>query len=66
MKQETKSHKKRDKVAVASAELSDDRKTITLTIPTLKPAQQMEIAYDLESTDGEVLIGTVYSTIHQN
>ena len=63
---ESKSHKKHDPVEVTSAELGEDGKTITLTIPTLKPAQQMEIAYDLESTDGEVLIGTIYSTIHQN
>ncbi|MEM9080194.1 MAG: DUF1080 domain-containing protein [Verrucomicrobiota bacterium] len=63
---ESKSHKKQDPVEVASATLSPDQKTITLTIPTLKPAQQMQIDYDLESTDGEILINTIYSTIHQN
>ncbi|MGJ8723679.1 MAG: DUF6797 domain-containing protein [Roseibacillus sp.] len=66
LEQEKKSHKKQDSVEVTAAELSEDRETVILTIPTLKPAQQMQIAYDLESTDGEVLIGTIYSTIHQN
>ena len=66
LKQETKAHKEQDPVEVTSTKLSEDGKTITLTIPLLKPAQQMQIAYDLESTDGEILIGTIYSTIHQN
>lgn len=64
--QESKSYKKQDKVEVSAAELSEDGKSIVLTIPTLKPAQQMQIDYDLETTDGEVLIGTIYSTIHKN
>ena len=66
LKQESKRHKKHDTVEVTQAELSSDKKTITLTIPSLKPAQQMQIEYDLEDTSGEVLIGTVYSTIHKN
>ena len=66
LKQEMKSYKKQDNVEVASAKLEEDGRTVTLTIPGLKPAQQMEIAYDLESDQGEVLIGTIYSTIHQN
>ena len=66
LKTEYKAYKKQDTVEVDSAELSKDGKTITLTIPSLKPAQQMQIGYDLETTDGEVLIGTIYSTIHQN
>jgi hypothetical protein len=65
-KQESKGHKVQDDVEVASAELGEDGKTVTLTIPTLKPAQQMEIAYDLETTDGDILANTIYSTIHQN
>ena len=66
LEQELKAYKKQDPVEVTSASLSENGKTVILTIPSLKPAQQMEIAYDLESTDGEVLIGTIYSTIHQN
>jgi hypothetical protein len=66
LKQESKGHKVQDDVEVASAELSEDGKTVTLTIPSLKPAQQMEIAYDLETADGDILVNTVYSTIHEN
>ncbi|GHC50417.1 DUF6797 domain-containing protein [Roseibacillus persicicus] len=66
LKQESKGHKQQDDVEVASVELGADGRTVTLTIPSLKPAQQMQIAYDLESADGEVLVGTVYSTIHKN
>ena len=66
LKQASKSHRKQDSVEVTSAALGKDGRTITLTIPSLKPAQQMQIAYDLESDEGKVLIGTIYSTIHQN
>ena len=66
LKQESKGHRKHDRVEVTAAELGKDGKTITLTIPSLKPAQQMQIEYDLEDTSGEVLVGTIYSTIHQN
>ncbi|MDQ8189493.1 DUF1080 domain-containing protein [Roseibacillus persicicus] len=65
-KQESKGHKQQDDVEVTAAELGEDGKTIILTIPTLKPAQQMKIDYDLETLDGDVVIGTIYSTIHKN
>ena len=65
LKQESKSHLEDDEVKVTIATLSNDKKTVTLTIPSLVPAQQMQIDYDLESTIGDVLIGTIYSTIHE-
>lgn len=66
LKQESKGHKKQDDVEVSEAELLEDGRTLVLTIPTLRPAQQMQIEYDLEDTEGEILIGTIYSTIHRN
>jgi len=54
-----------DKVEVAAAHLLPDGKSVMLDIPTLKPAMQMKIAYDLETTDGKEAIGTIYNTVHQ-
>lgn len=54
-----------DKVTVAKARLLDDGKSVLLEIPDLKPAMQMKIAYDLESTNGKQVIGTIYNTIHE-
>lgn len=64
--QESKGHREEDRMTITAAALDEDGRTIRLTIPELAPAHQMEISYDLESTDGEVIIGTLYSTIHQN
>ena len=66
MKAESKNHRKQDQVEVSKVILSEDGQTLTLTIPSLKPADQMQIDYDLETTEGEVLINTVYATVHQN
>ncbi|MDA0767739.1 MAG: DUF1080 domain-containing protein [Verrucomicrobia bacterium] len=62
---ESKGHKVHDKVTVAAATLSKDKKSVFLSIPDMKPAQQMQINYDLESADGDEFIGTVYNTVHE-
>ncbi len=62
---ESKSHRKRDKVTITSAQLGDDQKSIILTIAGHKPSQQFKLEYDLESIDGDEMIGTIHSTIHQ-
>jgi hypothetical protein len=54
-----------DKVEVAAARLLPDGKSVMLDIPTLKPAMQMKIGYDLETADGKEAIGTIYNTIHK-
>lgn len=54
-----------DKVEVAAAHLLPDGKSVMLDIPTLKPAMQMKLGYDLETADGKEAIGAIYSTIHQ-
>lgn len=62
---ESKSHRQQDKVNVLSATLLDDKKSILIKIANHKPAQQVKIDYDLESVDGDELIGDIHSTIHK-
>jgi hypothetical protein len=54
-----------DKVEVAAAHLLADGKSVMLDIPTLAPAMQMKLGYDLETTDGKEVIGAIYHTVHQ-
>lgn len=54
-----------DKLNVKSAKLSRDGKTVTLEIEGIQPVMQMQIKYDLESTDGEVIRQSIYNTIHK-
>ena len=62
---ESKKHRKRDQVNITAAQLLPDKKTLLLTVEGHKPSQQFKLNYDLESTDGTELIGTIHSTIHQ-
>lgn len=62
---ESKKHRQRDPVQVTSARLSEDKKSIHLTIADHKPCQQFQLEYDLETAHGQELIGTIHSTIHQ-
>lgn len=54
-----------DKVTVKSATLSKDKKSVFLAIDNMQPVMQMSIAFDLETSTGDELIGTVYNTIHK-
>lgn len=65
VKKESKGHRKRDKVEITAAKLGADKKSVILTIEGHKPSQQFKLDYDLESIDGDELIGTIHSTIHQ-
>ncbi|MBI1373413.1 MAG: hypothetical protein GC159_11845 [Phycisphaera sp.] len=49
---------------VTGAKLSDDGQTVTLKVDGIKPVMQMQIQYDLESTDKAIVNGKVYNTIH--
>ena len=62
---ESKSHRRRDKVKVLSAKLLDDKKSVLIVLDGHKPTQQLKLGYDLESTEGDELIGTLHSTIHK-
>ncbi|MFT7302491.1 MAG: hypothetical protein ACI8UZ_001328, partial [Akkermansiaceae bacterium] len=62
---ESKNHRKPDKVAITAAKLGADKKSVLLIVEGHKPSQQFKLDFDLESTDGDELIGTIYSTIHK-
>lgn len=51
-------------LAVQSAVLASDGKTVTLNIPELKPTWCMEINYALKSADGKPVQGVIHNTIH--
>jgi hypothetical protein len=63
LKSESKSIHVHDKVEVLSAKLSADGKSVELELKDMKPSMTLKVGYDLESTDGAVMIGTVYSTV---
>jgi len=65
IKKESKNHRKPDTVEITAAKLGSDKKTVVLTVAGHKPSQQFKLDYDLESTDGDEMIGTIYSTIHK-
>jgi hypothetical protein len=65
IKKESKNHRKPDTVKISAAKLGADKKSVLLTVEGHKPSQQFKLDYDLESTDGDELIGTIYSTIHK-
>jgi len=53
-----------DKVEVTSAKLLPNGTEVYLEIPNLAPVMQMKIRFDLETTDGEEMIGDLHNTIH--
>jgi len=57
--------KGRDTLDVKAATLSSDGKTVTLTIPGLQPAMQMEIKLNLRAADGTPIQTTIGSTINK-
>ena len=65
IKKESKRHRKRDSVKITAAKLGGDKKSVLLTVAGHKPSQQFKLEYDLESSDGDELIGTIHSTIHK-
>lgn len=50
--------------SVTGASLSEDGKTVTLTIPDLRPTRGMQVAYSLRSAKGDPVEGRVHETIH--
>ena len=56
---------KGDDVPVKSAKLLEDGRTVFLEIPNIRPVMQMEIALDLETVDGDVIISKIYNSIHK-
>ncbi|MGK0189905.1 MAG: azurin [Verrucomicrobiales bacterium] len=54
----------RDPVAINEATLSKDRRSVLLTIPSLKPVMQIEVKANLTAADGNPLPVELYGTIH--
>jgi len=57
--------RKHDKVAVKSATLSSDRKSVELELEGMKPSMQLKVHYDLESAGGDAIQGDVHSSVYQ-
>ena len=55
----------RDSVAIQSAELSKDHKTVALSVPDLTKAMQFELKYDMDDTEGELVRGSMAGTINE-
>ena len=55
---------KHDAVTVKSARLLDDKRTVVLEIPALRPVMQMSTRYGIKSADGTAVNGEILHTIH--
>jgi glucose/arabinose dehydrogenase len=55
---------KGERLAVAAAVLSDDGKTVALSIPSIAPVMQIAIELDLESRAGGPIVQQIYGTIN--
>lgn len=55
----------RHDLTVKSATLSDDGRSVTLTIPDIEPTWCMEIAYELTDAAGEDFQGVIQNSIYQ-
>ena len=52
-------------LAITAARLSEDKRTITLTIPTLAPTMCYDLTTKLRATDGQPIERSLHGTIHQ-
>ena len=55
----------RDSVAIQSAKLSKDHKTVALSVPDLTKAMQFELKYDMDDAEGELVRGSMAGTINE-
>jgi hypothetical protein len=62
---ESKGHRKRDDAKINSVKLSEDGKVVELVIDGMKPSMSLKVGYDLEDTDGNVMIGDVHATVYE-
>ena len=53
-----------DDVAVTSAHLAPDGKTVLVVIPGMQQVMQMSLAYDLRSRDGDAMQNSLYLTVN--
>jgi hypothetical protein len=52
-------------LAVTAARLSVDRKTVTLTIPELRPTRGLELWYTVRGADGREVDGLLHGSVQQ-
>ncbi len=57
--------KEHDAVAIKSARLAADKKTVFLELEAVVPVMQMRIAYNLDAADGAPVKGEIYNTINR-
>jgi len=57
-------HYNEKKLGVAAASLSEDGRTLALTLPEIQPTWGMEIRYRLKGSSGQPCEGTIHNTIH--
>ncbi len=55
----------RDAWNVESAKLSEDGRTVTLSVPDLKPVMQFGLKFNLDAASGAPAAGELYGTIHR-
>jgi hypothetical protein len=53
-----------EEVVVTSVRVSDDLRTVQINLADMRPAMQMRIQYDLESTNGTPVRGEIQNTVH--
>jgi hypothetical protein len=49
---------------ITSAKLSADRRTVTLTIPQLRPTRGLELWYSILGADNSDVNGTIHGSVH--
>jgi type 1 glutamine amidotransferase len=54
-----------DDVAILSATLLEDRRSVFLRLEDVRPVMQMQLGYNLEAADGAPLAGLVTHTVHR-
>jgi len=63
-KKESQDHRVRDDVKIESAKVLPDGQTVELELEGMKPAMTLEVKYDLEGKDGEVMKGQLDATVY--
>ena len=62
---DNRTEKKHDKLEIKAIQLSGDKKTVLLEIPTLKPCDQMKIKFNITAADGAPVSQEIYNTIYR-
>jgi hypothetical protein len=55
----------KDLVLIDSIQISEDKKSLTIMLPDMKPADQVKFSYRIKSADGRELSNEIYQTINR-